>query len=255
MSDLPEFQQYQHAFTARIRNPRANPRPDNVAARRMKVYENLLFNNLESFLLACYPVLRKVLGKRRWTALAKQFFAEHHCQSPLFRHIPEAFLRYLQDERQPLPDDPPFLTELAHYEWIELDLSISSQALAPNTFNPQGDLLAAQPVLNPVLTLLHYTYPVQRIGPRFKPTQPGADPTLIVAFRNDQHAVRFITLNPASYRLLDILRNEPVTGQAALEKIAQELCHPDPQQVISGGSEILANLHQAGAILGTCKSA
>ena len=60
---LPAFQRYQLAFTGHIRNPQLNKRPRGVEARRMKVYNELVFNNLESFLLACFPVLRKVLGQ------------------------------------------------------------------------------------------------------------------------------------------------------------------------------------------------
>ena len=59
----PPFQEYQYAFAAHIRDPRANPRPPGVPARRTRVYNELLFNNLEGFLLACFPVTRKVLGK------------------------------------------------------------------------------------------------------------------------------------------------------------------------------------------------
>ena len=64
--DLPEFQQYQFAFTRHIRDPQHQPRPSGVTARRMKIYNELLYNNLESFLLACFPVTRKVLGVRKW---------------------------------------------------------------------------------------------------------------------------------------------------------------------------------------------
>jgi uncharacterized protein len=255
VSRLPEFQQYQFAFAARIRNPRVHLRPNGVAARRMKVYEELVFNNLQGFLLACYPVLRKVLGKRRWTALVRQFLHEHRCHTPLFRQIPEEFLRYLNEERTPQPEDPPFLQELAHYEWIELSLSISDKEIDPASIDPHGDLLQGMPVLNPVLARLHYTYPVHRISPRFKPAAPGAQPTLIAAIRDTDFEVRFITLNPASMRLLEILEQDQCNGLAALQKIAQELHHPSPEQVIAGGSQILANLHLAGALLGTLRAA
>ena len=73
-SDLPLFQQYQFAFAGHIRNPRQNKRPQGVPAQRMKVYNDLLYNNLESFLLACFPVLRTVLGKRKWAKLVRDFF-------------------------------------------------------------------------------------------------------------------------------------------------------------------------------------
>lgn len=93
-----DFQRYQRAFTARIRDPKANDRPQGAPPKRMKVYEELLYNNLEGFLLACFPVCRKILGVRRWNRLVRAYFREHTSHSPYFRQIPEEFLKYLQDE-------------------------------------------------------------------------------------------------------------------------------------------------------------
>jgi uncharacterized protein len=90
-ADLPLFQQYQFAFASHIRNPRLHKRPKGVEARRMKVYNELLYNNLEGFLQACFPVLRKVLGKRKWTSLVRDFFSAHRCHTPFFRQIPDEF--------------------------------------------------------------------------------------------------------------------------------------------------------------------
>lgn len=244
------FQDFQFEFTRHIRDPKANPRPAGVPARRMKIYKELLFNNLEGFLLACFPVLRQTLGKRKWTALARAFFAEHRCHTPFFRQIPDEFIQYLQTERDARESDPPFLLELAHYEWIELVLSVSNKEASPD-IDPRGDLLARTPALNPVLSLLQYTYPVHRIGPRFKPAAPPCDPTHLLVFRIADFDVRFIHLNPVSARLLALLDNGDLTGGQALEQIAKELKHPAPDAVISAGLEILENLRAEQAILGT----
>lgn len=244
------FQDFQFEFTRHIRDPKANPRPQGVPARRMKIYNELLFNNLESFLLACFPVLRQTLGTRKWTALARDFFAEHRCHTPFFRQIPDEFIQYLQTKRGERETDPPFLRELAHYEWIELVLSVSNKE-APTDIDPQGDLLAGNPVLNPVLSLLEYAYPVHRIGPRFKPAAPPPDPTYLLVFRTTDFQVEFVHLNPVSARLLALLGPGDLTGQQALEIIAKELKHPSPAAVISGGLEILSNLRAQEAILGT----
>ncbi|MBZ0092140.1 MAG: putative DNA-binding domain-containing protein [Sulfuricellaceae bacterium] len=253
MPRTPEFQRYQNAFAAHIRDPRANPRPRGVPARRMKVYNELLFNNIEGFLLACFPVLRQVLGVRRWTRLVRDFFAEHRCHTPIFRQIPDEFVRYLLQARAPNPDDPPFLNELAHYEWVELALAVAEQEPEWERIDPEGDLLEQRPALNPVLARLSYLYPVHRIGPRFKPAAPGPQPTLIAVFRTPDYAMRFVQLNPASMALLEILERDLCTGRQALERIASELKHPDPAQLILAGQEILRNLQHEGAILGAWK--
>ncbi len=249
---VPDFQAFQFEFTRHIRDPKAHPRPAGVPARRMKIYNELLFNNMEGFLLACFPVLRQILGQRKWTALARDFFAEHRCHTPFFRQIPDEFIQYLQGERGDRETDPPFLRELAHYEWIELVLSVSNKE-APTDIDPRGDLLAGIPVLNPVLSLLEYAYPVHRLGPRFKPTAPPPDPTYLLVFRTTDFNVEFTHLNPVSARLLALLSEGSLTGRQALEHIANELKHPTPAAVISGGLEILNNLRAQEAILGTTR--
>jgi uncharacterized protein len=87
-SALPEFQRYQFAFTAHIRDPKAHPRPAGVEARRMNIYNGLLYNNIEGFLLSCFPVLRQVLGARKWARLVRAFFSVHRSHTPYFRQIP-----------------------------------------------------------------------------------------------------------------------------------------------------------------------
>ena len=45
-----DFQDFQRAFGRHVRDPRLFPRPAGVPARRMAVYNELLFNNICGFL-------------------------------------------------------------------------------------------------------------------------------------------------------------------------------------------------------------
>ena len=246
---LPSFQQYQLAFTAHIRNPQLNKRPRGVEARRMQVYNELVYNNLEGFLLACFPVLRKVLGKRNWSKLVREFFATHRCHTPFFRQIPDEFVHYLKNERGERADDPAFLQDLAHYEWVELMLSVSNKEIDLTGIDPDGDLLGGRPALNPLLSLQSYAYAVHRISPRFKPEKQ--EETHFAIFRNSADEVKFILLNPVSLRLLQLLQSTALGGEAALMQIAHELKHPNPQVVLSGGLDIMQSLRASQVILGT----
>ncbi|TCV85165.1 HvfC family RiPP maturation protein [Sulfurirhabdus autotrophica] len=251
--DIPLFQQYQYAFTGHIRNPRENKRPQGVPARRMKVYNELLYNNLEGFLLACFPVLHKVSGKRKWAKLVRDFFSTHRCHSPFFRQIPDEFIHYLKNERGEQPEDPAFMRDLAHYEWVELMLSISNKEIEHNRIDPDGDLLNARPAITPLLSLQSYAYPVHKIGPRFKPTTEQKEDTHFAIVRNKNDEVKFILINPISMRLLTLLQSSSLTGKGALLQIATELQHPDPAVVLAGGLDILHSLYQSEVILGTWK--
>lgn len=244
---LPEFQRYQFAFTAHIRDPQAHPRPAGVEARRMKVYTELLYNNVEGFLLSCFPVIRQVLGARRWTKLVHAFFATHRSHTPYFRQIPDEFIQYLQGEWDAGEDYPPYTLALAHYEWIELVLSVSNRS-ADREVDTTGDLLDGVPVPNPVLANLRYDWPVQRIAPRRK-VQPAE--TFLLVFRDAEDAIQFSEINAFTARLLALLEPATLSGRAALQQIAAESRHPDPAVILQGGAALLEDLRARGAILGT----
>jgi hypothetical protein len=245
-----DFQQYQREFTAHIRDPKRVNRPRGVPVRRMKVYSALLYNNMEGFLLTCFPVCRKILGKRRWDRLVRAFFRDHVSHTPYFRQIPEEFLKYLQEEWEPPADFPLFLPELAHYEWVELELETSNRDANLAVHDPAGDLLAGRPLLNPVLRVLAYRWPVHRLSPRFKPTEPPTEPTFTLAFRDAEYRVRFTLLNSASARLLNLIQENPeLTGREAVSLLAQEMTmSPDP--LLGFAKNLLQDLLDQGAFLG-----
>jgi len=247
---LPEFQQFQRAFTAHIRDPGVHPRPAGVEARRMKIYNELLVNNVEGFLLACFPVLRQVLGTRKWSRLVRDFFSTHHSRTPYFRQIPDEFIQFLQDEWTPPEGYPPYLLALAHYEWIELVLSVSNRTVE-RAFDVEGDLMRGVPLLNPVLANLHYDWPVQRIAPRRK-VQPAE--TFLLVFRDAEDAVQFSEINAFTARLLALLEPATLSGRAALETIATESRHPDHTLIMQAGAALLEDLRTRGAILGACEA-
>jgi hypothetical protein len=246
---LPEFQRYQLAITAHIRDPKAQPRPAGVEARRMKIYNGLLFNNIEGFLLACFPVLRQVLGARRWSKLVRAFFSTHRSRTPYFRQIPDEFIQFLQNEWTPADGYPPYLLALAHYEWIELVLSVSDRS-PDRAVDPAGELLDGVPLLNPVLANLRYDWPVHRIAPRRK-VQPAE--TCLLVFRAADDTVQFSEINAFTARLLTLLEPGTLSGRSALDQIAAESRHPDPALVVEAGAALLDDLRARGAILGTAQ--
>jgi hypothetical protein len=215
----------------------------------MAVYTEIVFNNLSEVVSACFPVCRTLLGVRRWKRLLRRFFIEHQCASPLFRQIPEEFLRWLDTTQQEVPG---FLYSLAHYEWIEMALAHSDATAGEHE---QGDVLERRPVLAPALALLSYPYAVHLIGKRFQPEQPDAEATHIVVFRRQDDTVKFIVLNPVTARLIALLSAGDLTGRQALQQIAAEMHHPQPEVVIQGGVEIIENLRVEQVIIGVQKDA
>jgi hypothetical protein len=252
MDARPEFIRRQYAFAAHIRDPEANPAPADVEDRRMAIYRELFYNNVENFLSGTFPVLRRIHDDAAWHAMARAFFAAHRSHSPLFLDIPREFLTWLREEREPRTGDFPFLYQLAHYEWVELAVSVSEETIDRDGIDPEGDLLEAVPVLSPLVWHLTYDYPVHRIGPDFLPAATDRQPTCLVVYRDRDDEVGFMEVNPVTKRLLELLGTENgATGRQLLLKIAAELSHPQPEVVIDGGREILENLRTKAIVTGT----
>ena len=170
MVERPDFQKKQYAFAAHIRDPKHVAAPEGVEDRRMAIYRELFFNNLKNLLSGTYPVLKKLHSDDKWRRIIRKFMQQHQAQTPYFLELPAEFLNFLQNEYVLEADDFPFLLELAHYEYIELALSISEEANNLDGVDPDGDLLTGIPVKSVLTWVYAYQYPVHRISTRSRPT-------------------------------------------------------------------------------------
>lgn len=246
------LQQVQLAFAAHIRNPHFMPAPAGIEDRRIQVYRELFFNNISKFLASHFPVLRKLCSDERWSSLVREFYIEHRAQTPLFTELPREFLRYLQEQRQDRDGDQPFLLELAHYESVELALSIAEKRLEDVEHDPHGDLLEGAPVLSPLAWPLSYRFPVHRIGPGYQPSEPPAEATHLLVYRNRSDEVKFILLNDVSRLLLALMQEQPdACGRDLLEQIAARIDASDVSVLVTAGTQLMKVLHSRDVILGT----
>lgn len=198
------FQHHQAAFAAYIRNPKKNPLPTGVKPERMAMYRELFFNNIDGFLIANFPVLHSLFNEQDWLHLVQYFFKNHVCHTPHFSEIPEEFLAYLQTERK-YPTDLPFLVELAHYEWVEMALSIS-QSESPQM--PLENLETSALKLSPLACVLAYQFPVHKISVEFMPLT-SEQATFLVVHRNAEDVVQFLEITPLTFQLLQLVEDQP----------------------------------------------
>ena len=245
------FRRIQHVFTQHIRDPENNPAPEGIEDRRIGVYRELVYNNIEGFIANSFPVLRKITPDEQWHEMLRDYVCNHQAHTPLFPRMPLEFIQYLEDERHGHPEDPGFLLELAAYEWAEIAISLDTREIALDGIDVEGDLLAGVPVLNPLILPQTYQYPVHQISPDYLPDSPPEDPTYLLVYRRRDDEVGFLELNTVSARLVECIQdNNDKTGLQLLERIAEELKHPDPQVVINGGQEIMRDMHDKDILLG-----
>lgn len=241
----------QRAFTQHLRDPDRIAPPADLAPERVAVYANAVIRNAETFIGENFPRIKSLLAEQAWLSMVRDYFSRHPSTTPLFVELPGEFLRYL-DELRDAPDDPAFLYELAHFEFLETQVSADEQRIDEREIDPKGDVIAGVPVVNPTLRLVRYTFPVHRIDASNQPDAAPDAPTFIAAFRDRGNHFGFIDLNSASARAVELLlRDDGLSGDEVMRAIAAELQHPDPDAVVAGGRAILERLAVRDAILGT----
>jgi hypothetical protein len=253
MAKLPDFQQKQYAFAAHIRDPDNVPAPKGIEDRRMAIYRELFFNNIRNLLSNMFPVLRKLHDDDKWHAMIRQFMQRHRAETPYFLQLPQEFLAFLQEEYELQDSDYPFLIELAHYEYIELALSISEDSNNLDDVDPDGNLLHQAPVKSALAWVYAYQYPVHRIKADFTPEEPAEQPVFLAVFRRSDDSVGFLELNPITARLLEAIEDNDAlqTGETLLRTLAQEINYADADALVEHGAAALEEMRQLEILTGT----
>ena len=242
--DIVREQQF--AFAAHLRDA-SNPPPPGIDPRRMAVYRELFRNTIESLLSSNFPVIRKTLDDDEWNTMIDAFHREHRSTTPLFTEVAQEFIGWLADNEE---RHPPWLPELAHYEWMELRAQIDDAPAPPR--DPDGDLLRGIPLLSPQAWPLAYAWPVDRIGPTYRPEQPPASPTMVLVRRDADMQVRFAALSPLVFRLLQWLQEDRgLDGRTLIDALANEAGLRGDAQFAAEAHAMLQRLREEGTVLGT----
>jgi uncharacterized protein len=242
------FQQTQQAFIAHIKDPANNAAPDGIEDRRMAIYRELFFNNVQGFVSSAFPVLASLYSHSNWQALVRQFFVQYQCTSPYFLHIAEHFLHFLQQDYQPAATDPVFQLDLAHYEWAELYLA-TKQPSRPQVVLVPSEVSTAKLCLTELAMVLAYPFPVHQISLQYQPVAAG-EVQCYLLYRNGEDEVKFVLINQLTAALLQTLQQTP---GATITELVQQLLPLLPQfdagQLMQGATTLLQDFAAKGVLV------
>ncbi|GAC19779.1 HvfC family RiPP maturation protein [Paraglaciecola arctica] len=244
---MKSFQETQHAFIQHIKNPQANPFDAGIEDRRLKIYRELFFNNILGFLSSGFPVLESLYSEQQWQVLARKFFIEHTCRSPYFIDISKEFVEYLSSEYQLNESDPVFMRELAHYEWLELDVSVRKSSQTAKVWDGHSQVTQVQ--MSELASLVSYQYPVHQISAVFQPSQ-ASEAVYLVIYRDATDEVNFTLINAVSAYLLNTILQQGVVSMDEMNKIMIEaMPQLDVQQITDSLQQVLQQLLQQEILL------
>ena len=243
----------QLAFARHLRDP-AQPIPAGLDPARVATYRRLFFNNVHSILSANFPVISAILDNE-WAPLVRQFYSGFQSHVPLFTELAREFVRFLEDQPDHWQERWPFLRDLAHYEWVELELMLDPADPNLLQVDREGDLWTGRPVVSPCVRLLAYAWPVHQIRPEFQPQESPAEPVFLLVYRGRKDQIGFMALNPVSARLLELLADPKLgSGAEAMAGIAAALGVADPQTLWPMARQQLEQWLERDILLGVAAS-
>ena len=270
-SELPRFQQLQAAMTQAIRQPElgyqisnglANSDVNEIESRRIKVYQSLFYNNVEQFFCQIFPVCRSMFDNN-WEVLIRKYLKFHHANTPLFHQLGLEFLSFINKQLDEVwlrellhPMTVDSFLQLAHYEWVELELSLVEKAhkvpVIHGLSENDDESTIPQYRLADAVWPLYYEYALQSFQPPL--SKQIKQDTFLLAQRVDgtnskKQTVEFHELTAPMYALLmSFQKSEWVVSSKAdfsfenavkphytnLQKVSQELSEdiinmPEPE--------------------------
>lgn len=244
-TELLEFQKKQKAFAEYLRNPDRAPMPTDMNPDRAQLYKNLYFNNIEELLSRTLPLTREHLDEKTWHAIVREFFGSYPHVTPYFMDIAGEFVQFLSGPRDVHPSEPAYVLELAHYEWVELALSVDNTP-EPEEIDPAKSLLDGIPILVPASAVLAYEYPVHRLTPSSPP-----EPTFLLLYRDSADEMQFVELAPAAAQLLESAKNNSeLSGEALIRQVAITFGQSEDESFLAAARQSLQDMHDRGVIPG-----
>ncbi len=247
--DKSSLFEQQNTLGRYLRDPDHCAPPVEMNAERAQVYRDLIFANLSTLLSGTFPVLIRILGDEQWRTLVRIFLRDYRARTPKFGEIAQEFVGFLAADPQALSEGtwPPFMVELAHYEWVEMALQQSdAEPLAPSD---EALILARALLVSPLAWPLAYAWPVQLVGPDFQPEAAPAQPTLLLVRRAEDLSVKFSELSPLAWRFLQRIEEFPeLNGRAQLEGLTVEAGASGSAEFMESGAALLRQMHGEGVV-------
>lgn len=232
-----------------------------IDPRGVRLYASLIRHGRHDLMKSIYPGCQKILS-RQWNRLVDKYFEARRPAHFNLNKAASAFSDFLKVDCPELVARHGFLPELADYEWIELEImesdarEIRGEQVAldnPEVFNAYG------PVLNSVLAIRHYQYPIAKLVDWLKddvrlPRRVKKDATNLAIYRDpDEFYARFLELGDAASKVVERVARGPVSYAELITMAVTESGGADPQEVVVQTLELFEQLQERCLFLGSQK--
>jgi uncharacterized protein len=230
-----------------------------IDPKGVKLYSSLISWGQKDLMRSVYPGCARLLGDK-WIDYLEKYLEvyppRYYNLNQCSKHFPE----FLEKHAEAAVRKYPYIVELAHYEWLELELMESALHGQLEPFELPGQpaqFASFMPVLNPVAKLVSYCYPIAEIVEHLqnecclpKDVQPQDCYMLVVRCPQTQRC-RFLELQKSAASLLNLGLKQPMSYQQWLA-LAVELSAGSPvEQAVSDCLELFERLKDIHFFVGS----
>lgn len=222
-----------------------------VGAERMLVYRRLVHNRLRGTTREFLERTVARLGGDRFRADFEAFMEDRASCSPYLRDVPGEFVEWVAPRWAADPTVPGYLVDLARHEII--DFEVRNHHGVAHGDEPTGLPLALDRPLrfSGAIRLVRYEHAVHRLPvAKDDRTEPEAEPTELLVYRDAEHRARYLILTPFAAALLRELVEGGAAVQPALFAAAAALGEPLDDDKLGSAAQLFADLAERGVCLG-----
>jgi hypothetical protein len=193
---------------------------DGVTPNRIHHYRRLIFNIALDTLSTAFPISKKLLGSDIWREMVDLFYSNSTCTSPFVWKMPQDFFEFyeLEGSFSTQKQKHPFLSDLIHFELIELEMYMMEDISVPE-LEKTGSIIKNKIILHPESKIILLDYPVH-VKPPNEINDEDKGQYYCLCFREPiDRKILFIDLSPYFAFVIEQLFNnltlEEISNQAS----------------------------------------
>jgi hypothetical protein len=220
---------------------------------RLMVYRRLVQHTLRGTVELALPRSIARLGGIFDEYFAR-FLAERGPRTHYVRDVTEELLEWSGPLLSADPRVPCYLPDLMRHEALRIEMGALPAGRAGQTLGPL-ELDQAVAFIE-ASRVVQYRFAVHELPEDESENQePTADATTLFVYRSPEHQVRYLRLSPLAAAILVKLHREQRTLREAMTAASAELGIALSQQVLEGAAQLLADLAERGALIGSVAGA
>lgn len=185
--------------------------------KRLPHYRRLVRNVIHNTLEQAFPITYELLETDTWENLVDEFFVRHNPQTPQVWKLPEEFYHFLRDHGYAEKLNRPYLNDLLHMEWIEIEVHTMPDEKIP-LFSTSGDLENDVLICTPEFQMIELEYPVHLMSAADSLKNKGRY-YLLVFREHDTGNVKFMNLSILLAYIIEQLHFHKKTLNETLQEV------------------------------------